>query len=104
MSILLDANTCVNNHCLQDCIDLRVNMISVPELQIFALNDYNDVSISLFIILDWVLDEVKKYQLIKAPISDQFDTRIYLKHKVNIMSPFDNEHLKGPQHILYGLV
>ena len=73
-----------------------VYMISVSELQIFALDDYNDVSISLFIILDGVLDKVEKNQLVKTPISDQFDTCLYLEHEVNIMSPSDDEHLKGP--------
>ena len=79
-------------------------MISVSELQILALDDYNDVSISLFIILDGVLDKVEKNQLVKTPISDQFDTWLYLEHEVNIMSPSDDEHLKGPQHILNCLV
>ena len=81
-----------------------VNMIGVSELQIFALDDYNDVSISLFIILDGVLDKVEKNQLVKTPISDQFDTWLNLEHEMNIMSPSDDEHLKGPQHILNGLV
>jgi hypothetical protein len=101
-SLLRDSHTSVYDLSLQHIhlvILVWVQLLLILEVERLELKSNDNVSILYLVVLDGVLDDVEKDELIKLPIRDYLFFGHVLFHQVQVNATLVDKMLKRPHHI-----